>query len=150
MFDIGWSELIVVGVVALIVVGPRDLPKMLRTVGQYVNKARSMAREFQRNMEEAAKDSGMEDVAKAARSMGDVRRMVGSPATSLAQFGLDRTKAAATSPAPAATAAPPATAAPATAPGPAPAAASSAAPTATATSAPATAAPATDVAAPPA
>ena len=54
MFDIGWSELLVIGALALIVVGPKELPGMLRTCGQYVAKARRMARDFQRTMEDAA------------------------------------------------------------------------------------------------
>ena len=48
MFDIGWTELMVVGVVALIVIGPKDLPDMFRTMGRFTAKARSMARDFQR------------------------------------------------------------------------------------------------------
>ena len=53
MFDIGWSEMLVVGVVALIVVGPKDLPKMFHTLGEMTGKARGMAREFQRAMDAA-------------------------------------------------------------------------------------------------
>ncbi len=64
MFDIGWLELIVIGVVALIVVGPKDLPGMFRTVGKFMGKARGMAREFQRSMEAAADESGIKDAAK--------------------------------------------------------------------------------------
>jgi len=64
MFDLGWSELLVVGIVALIVVGPKDLPVLFRNVGRWVGKARGMAREFSRAMNEAADDSGMRDVAK--------------------------------------------------------------------------------------
>ena len=62
MFDIGFSELLVVGVVSLIVVGPKDLPGMFRTVGKYVGKAKGMAREFQRSMEDAADATGLKDV----------------------------------------------------------------------------------------
>ncbi len=62
MFDIGFSELLLIGVVALIVVGPKDLPMMFRTVGKYVGKAKAMAREFQRSMEDAADATGFKDI----------------------------------------------------------------------------------------
>lgn len=61
MFDVGWTELLVVGVLALIVVGPRDLPQLLRTVGQWVGKIKRMAREFQRTMEDAAREADITD-----------------------------------------------------------------------------------------
>ena len=66
MFDIGWSEMLVIGVVALIVVGPKDLPRMFHTLGQVIGKARGMAREFQRAMDAAARESGVNDIRKAA------------------------------------------------------------------------------------
>jgi sec-independent protein translocase protein TatB len=69
MFDIGFSELMVIGVVSLIVVGPKDLPGMFRTVGKYVGKAKGMAREFQRSMEDAADASGMSDITKDFKDM---------------------------------------------------------------------------------
>ncbi|MDE0112845.1 MAG: Sec-independent protein translocase protein TatB, partial [Albidovulum sp.] len=50
MFDIGWSELLIIGIVALIVVGPKDLPGMFRALGRFTGKMRGMAREFQRAM----------------------------------------------------------------------------------------------------
>ena len=62
MSDLGWSELLVIGVVALIVVGPKDLPILFRNVGRYVGKARGMAREFSRAMEAAADESGVKDI----------------------------------------------------------------------------------------
>jgi len=64
MFDIGWLELMVIGIVALIVVGPKDLPGMFRTVGNFVGKARGMAREFQRTMEAAADESGLKEASE--------------------------------------------------------------------------------------
>lgn len=60
MFDIGWGEFFLIGVVALIVVGPKELPGLMRTVGQYAGKARMMAREFQRTLEQAANEFGHE------------------------------------------------------------------------------------------
>lgn len=64
MFDIGATELLLIGMVAIIVVGPKELPKMLRAFGQFVAKMRGMAREFQSMFEEAARDTGMDDITK--------------------------------------------------------------------------------------
>lgn len=75
MLDIGWTELLVIGVVALIVVGPKDLPKMFRTLGQFTAKARNMAREFQRAMDDAADESGVKDMARDLRGMTDPKNM---------------------------------------------------------------------------
>ena len=61
MFDIGMTEMLVVGVVALIVVGPKDLPVMFRRVGQFVGKAKGMAREFSSAMNNAADESGVRE-----------------------------------------------------------------------------------------
>ncbi len=69
MFDIGFMELLVIGIVALIVVGPKDLPGMFRTLGRFTAKARNMAREFQRAMNDAADQSGMKDTAANLKSM---------------------------------------------------------------------------------
>ncbi|NEW87251.1 MULTISPECIES: Sec-independent protein translocase protein TatB [Rhodopseudomonas] len=64
MFDIGWSELMVVGVVALIAIGPKELPGVLRTVGQWVGKARRLATEFQGQFQEAMREAEMADLKK--------------------------------------------------------------------------------------
>lgn len=64
MFDIGWSELLVVGVVALVVIGPKELPGVLRTVGQMVGKVRRMAGEFQGQFQEALREAELADLKK--------------------------------------------------------------------------------------
>ncbi|MET0878771.1 MAG: Sec-independent protein translocase protein TatB [Tardiphaga sp.] len=65
MFDIGWSELVVIAVVALIAIGPKELPGVLRMVGQWMAKARKMAGEFQGQFNEAMREAEMADVKKA-------------------------------------------------------------------------------------
>jgi sec-independent protein translocase protein TatB len=84
MFDIGWSELLLIGIVALIVVGPKDLPGMFRTLGKFTAKARRMARDFQRAMEEAADESGVREAAKDLQGLTNPKKM-----------GLDKLKDAA-------------------------------------------------------
>ncbi|WP_315720273.1 MULTISPECIES: Sec-independent protein translocase protein TatB [unclassified Bradyrhizobium] len=64
MFDIGWSELLVIGVVALIAIGPKELPGVLRMVGQWIGKARRMASEFQGQFQEAMREAEMADLKK--------------------------------------------------------------------------------------
>src|SRR3954465_4481558 len=64
MFDIGWSELVVIAVVALIAIGPKELPAVLRTVGQWMRKARKMASEFQGQFQEAMREAEMADLKK--------------------------------------------------------------------------------------
>jgi sec-independent protein translocase protein TatB len=64
MFDIGWGELVVIGVVALIAIGPKELPGVLRTVGQMMGKVRRMAAEFQGQFQEAMREAEMADVRK--------------------------------------------------------------------------------------
>ena len=72
MFDIGWMELLVIGVVALIVVGPEDLPTMFRTAGRFMGRMRGMAREFQRSMEEAADQTGLKEATSGLNKMRDL------------------------------------------------------------------------------
>src|SRR5438270_9110347 len=64
MFDIGWSELVLIGVVALIAIGPKELPGVLRMVGQWMGKARKMAAEFQGQFQEAMREAEMADLKK--------------------------------------------------------------------------------------
>jgi sec-independent protein translocase protein TatB len=62
MFDVGWSEMAVILMVALIVIGPKDLPRVARTVGKWTAKARGMAREFQRSIDDMAREAELEDI----------------------------------------------------------------------------------------
>jgi sec-independent protein translocase protein TatB len=71
MFDIGWSELVVIAVVALIAIGPKELPGVLRMVGQWMGKARKMAAEFQGQFNEAMREAEMADVKKAFDDIKD-------------------------------------------------------------------------------
>jgi sec-independent protein translocase protein TatB len=69
MFEIGWSELLVIAVVAIVVVGPKDLPRMMRSFGFYVGKLRRMAGDFQRQFEDAVRESELDEVRKAMQSV---------------------------------------------------------------------------------
>ena len=64
MFDIGWGELVVIGIVALIAIGPKELPSVLRTLGQWMGKVRRMASEFQAQFQEAMREAEMADLKK--------------------------------------------------------------------------------------
>jgi sec-independent protein translocase protein TatB len=64
MFDIGWTEMLVIAIVMIVVVGPKDLPRMLRTFGKTTAKLRSMAGDFQKQFNEALKEAELDDVKK--------------------------------------------------------------------------------------
>ena len=64
MFDIGWSELVVIGIVALVVIGPKELPGVLRAVGTYMGKIRRMASEFQGQFQEAMREAEIDQLKK--------------------------------------------------------------------------------------
>jgi sec-independent protein translocase protein TatB len=87
MFDISWGELLLIGVVALVVIGPKELPTVLRTLGQWMAKLRRMATEFQNQFHEAMREAEVADLKKQVEDMtsqaqnyanfdpvGDVRR----------------------------------------------------------------------------
>jgi sec-independent protein translocase protein TatB len=61
-FDLGWSEMLVIGAVALVVIGPKELPKTLRTLGIWARKARSMTRELQGSVEEMIREAELDEV----------------------------------------------------------------------------------------
>jgi sec-independent protein translocase protein TatB len=71
MFDLGLTELLVIGIVALIIVGPKDLPVLFRRVGEFVGRMKGMAREFTSAMNDAADQAGVKDVAKTMRAAAD-------------------------------------------------------------------------------
>src|SRR5476649_2260382 len=74
MFDIGWSELVVIAVVALVVIGPKELPAVLRTCSQYLGKIRRMASEFQGQFHEAMREAEMADLKKSVDEMTDAAK----------------------------------------------------------------------------
>jgi sec-independent protein translocase protein TatB len=71
MFDIGWSELVLIGIVALIVIGPKELPTALRTAGLWMGKVRRMASEFQGQFQEAMREAEMAELKKQVDEIGN-------------------------------------------------------------------------------
>jgi len=69
MFDVGWSELLLIGIVALIAIGPKELPGALRTLGQWMGKVRRMASEFQSQFHEAMREAELADLKKEVDEM---------------------------------------------------------------------------------
>ena len=69
MFDFGWGELVLIGIVALIAIGPKELPTVLRTIGQALGKVRRMANEFQGQFQEAMREAEIADLKKQADDM---------------------------------------------------------------------------------
>ncbi len=72
MLDIGGSELLVIGLVLILVVGPKDLPRVLRSVGQFMAKMRGMTREFKKSIDEMAREADIDDLRKELNSVSDV------------------------------------------------------------------------------
>ncbi|MBT7955400.1 MAG: twin-arginine translocase subunit TatB [Rhodospirillaceae bacterium] len=70
MFDIGWTEITIILIVAIIVIGPKDLPRVLRTVGQWVGKAKAMTREFRGHVDDMIRDTELDEVKKQIESVG--------------------------------------------------------------------------------
>jgi len=80
MFDIGWTELLLIAVVAIVVIGPKDLPRAMRFVGQWTGKMKRMAREFQGQFNEALREAELDTVKRDVEAiakidpMADVRK----------------------------------------------------------------------------
>jgi sec-independent protein translocase protein TatB len=77
MFDIGWTELMVIAVVAIVVIGPKDLPRAMRFVGQWTGKMKRMAREFQGQFNEALREAELDTVKKDVEAIGKIDPMAG-------------------------------------------------------------------------
>lgn len=72
MFDIGWSELLLIGVVALVVIGPKDLPKAIYAAGKWVRKARMAAREFQGHIDDMMREAELDELRQHAMKARDL------------------------------------------------------------------------------
>src|SRR2546430_12042479 len=111
MFEIGWGELLIIGVVALIAIGPKELPGVLRTLGQWMSKLRRMASEFQSQFHEAMREAEMADLKKQVDDMtsqaqsyasfdpvAEVRRELDSTQQQIESAMVDKAGAASPSP----------------------------------------------------
>lgn len=83
MFDLGWTEMLLIGIVALIVVGPKDLPGLFRSAGQFMGKAKGMAREFSSAMNAAADEAGVSEINKTIKAAANPQK-----------FGVDKIREA--------------------------------------------------------
>lgn len=72
MLDVGWTEILVIAIVLIIVVGPKDLPQMLRTFGRMMTKMRGMASDFRQQFDEALREADLEDVKK---TIGEAQKL---------------------------------------------------------------------------
>lgn len=69
MFDLGWGELLLIGVVALVVIGPKELPHAFRTLGQWMAKARALARDFQGHLDDLMRESQVDEMKREFNDM---------------------------------------------------------------------------------
>jgi sec-independent protein translocase protein TatB len=77
MFDLSWSHILLVLIVALVVVGPKDLPRLMRTVGQWTGRARRMADEFRKSFDDMARQSELDELRKEIESLRTERPLAG-------------------------------------------------------------------------
>ena len=77
MFDIGWTELLVIAVVAIVVIGPKDLPRAMRLVGQWTGKMKRMARDFQGQFNQAMREAELDGVKKQVEAIGKIDPLAG-------------------------------------------------------------------------
>jgi Tat protein translocase TatB subunit len=100
MLDMSWGEIMVIGAVALIVIGPKDLPKALRTIGQMTGKLRRMAAEFQGQFNEAMREAELDEVKKQLQGVNDSVSSVTSTSFNPIQTIRDELKTSIEAPAP--------------------------------------------------
>ncbi len=72
MLDIGWSEMAVIALLALVIIGPKDLPRVMRTMGKWAHKARSVSREFQSGIDDMIREADLEDAKKVLDSTRNI------------------------------------------------------------------------------
>jgi sec-independent protein translocase protein TatB len=106
MFDLGWGKIVIIAVIALVVIGPKELPAVLRTVGQWMGKIRRMAAEFQSQFQEAMREAEMADLKKSIDAISDATRGIGSGLDPISNVSKDIESAFADKPATSAPAAP--------------------------------------------
>lgn len=93
MLDIGWSEMLVIAVVAIVVIGPKDLPRTLRIVGRWIGKARAMAREFQNSLDDIVRETELDEIKKQITEVsdfdirGEIEHSFEDPASASAESG---------------------------------------------------------------
>jgi sec-independent protein translocase protein TatB len=97
MFDIGWGELLIIGMVALIAIGPKELPGVLRALGQMMGKVRRMASDFQAQFQEAMREAEMADIKKELDAISDAAPKIDAPFDP-ASFADDLTQTAGSEP----------------------------------------------------
>ena len=80
MFDIGWQELFILAVLAIIVIGPKDLPRAIRTITKWIRKARTMARDLQDGLDEVAREADLDDLKKSIEAQDglDIGEKIGN------------------------------------------------------------------------
>ena len=90
MFDLGWSEMAIVMLVALIVIGPKDLPRVARSIGKWTGKARAMARDFQRALDDMAREAELDEVKKTVETISSPTSFKNKVSSALEDsFGLE-------------------------------------------------------------
>ena len=103
MLDIGWTELLTIALLTIIVVGPKDLPRVLRTIGQWTAKARSITREFQNSIDDMARQADVDDIkqelnATAYNNIGTLDNVIDPSGSAERLFDLPETASSGSTP----------------------------------------------------